>query len=507
MLKVDEKLKKYIEEKILPLYEENNIGGHGKAHIEAVIARSFELIEEFEELKKLDSNMVYVIAAFHDIGYKTNPDEHEEESAKIFKSNTEIATFFNAEQINIMAEAIAQHRASLNGEPNSDYGKLVSSADREISVENVLKRSISFQRDKHKHENPTDRQIIEYSYKKLSSKYGKSGYAKMYYQDQKYLDYLKQMQEILENKEKFIQAELKIMNENLRMNKIIVEVGSTCTKVDRYDGDKIEKLEGVTIQFKKHYNEDKGLRESDVKELIKSVNELKAISEDIYVCGTSIFRTLENTEKENFLKRFKNETGYEFNIISQESENELTVFGTTRFVNDKVCVFIGGGGSTEIAIYDKEIKETVNTKLGVIDVMQKFPDLAEDYAKTELEKVKGFIKERLNIPKDKSDILILAGGGHEKFARYSGIKYEENTLYNDKASPIMMDIETRKKETERYYKAISLDEIRNRVKDPEWWYATRAMSAFALVVAEAIGAKYIVPTDIAMAYGILEKNM
>ena len=32
------------------------------------------------------------------------------------------------------------------------------------------------------------------------------------------------------------------------------------------------------------------------------------------------------------------------------------------------------------------------------------------------------------------------------------------------------------------------------------------MSAFVLVVAEAIGAKYIVPTDIAMVYGILEND-
>ena len=35
------------------------------------------------------------------------------------------------------------------------------------------------------------------------------------------------------------------------MDKIIVEVGSTCTKVDRYNGGKIEKLEGKTIQLKK----------------------------------------------------------------------------------------------------------------------------------------------------------------------------------------------------------------------------------------------------------------
>lgn len=289
------------------------------------------------------------------------------------------------------------------------------------------------------------------------------------------------------------------------MNKIIVEVGSTVVKVDKFDGKNLERIKDITIVFKQHYNEDKSLRESDIKELIEGVNDLKSISKDIYVCGTSIFRTLDNTEKEKFLNRFKKETGYEFNIISQEEENELTVFGTTRFVDDKVCVFIGGGGSTEIAIYDKEIKESVNTKLGVIDVMQQFPDLAEDYATTDVETVKTFIKEKLNLPTEKADILILAGGGHEKFARYSGIKYEGNTLYNDNASPIMMDIETRTKETERYYKAISLDEIRKRVKDPEWWFATRAMSAFVLVVAEEIGAKYIVPTDIAMAYGILEK--
>ena len=288
------------------------------------------------------------------------------------------------------------------------------------------------------------------------------------------------------------------------MNKIIVEVGSTCTKIDQFDGENIKKLEGKTTQFKKHYNEDKELRESDIKELVKSINDLKCISKDIYVCGTSIFRTLDDVERNDFLTRFKNETGYNFDIISQERENELTVYGATRFIKDRACVFIGGGGSTEIAIYDNEIKESVNTKIGVIDVMQDFPDLAGDYATTGIEEVKNFIRERLNLPKEKADILILSGGGHEKFARMSGIKYEKNILYKDNASPIMMDIETRRKDTERYYKEISLDEIRKKVNDPDWWYATRAMCAFVLVVAEEIGAKYVVPTDISMVYGILK---
>lgn len=290
------------------------------------------------------------------------------------------------------------------------------------------------------------------------------------------------------------------------MEKIIVEVGSVCTKVDKFDGKKIERIKEKTIQFKKHYNEDKALRESDVTQLIDFINNLKKISKDIFVCGTSIFRTLSEVEKNDFIDRFQKETGYSFNIISQEQENKLTTYGATRFAKGKVCVLIGGGGSTEIAIFDKEIQESVNTKIGVIEIMQQFPDLANDIATTPLETVMEYIKPRLNLPKQKADILILAGGGHEKFARQSGIKYEKNTLYEDDASPIMMDIETRRNETKRFFTEISLDDIRVKSNDPDWWYATKAMCAFALVVAEQIGAKYIIPTDISMCYGIIDKG-
>ena len=148
------------------------------------------------------------------------------------------------------------------------------------------------------------------------------------------------------------------------LNKIIVEVGSTCTKIDIFDGNIVKRLKEVTIEFKRHYVEDKVLRENDIKKLILEINEIKNTSKDIYVCGTSIFRKLDKTQKTEFLKRFKKETGLDFNIISQEEENKLTVYGATRFVKDKACVFIGGGGSTELSIYDKKIIETANTEIG-----------------------------------------------------------------------------------------------------------------------------------------------
>ncbi len=205
MEEINKNLEEYIENNVLPQYDTNNIGGHGRDHIETVIKRSFEIVKEFN--LDVDKNMVYTIAAFHDIGYKENPDEHEEVSSEKFKQDKEIAKFFNNEQREVIAEAIVDHRASLEYEARSIYGKIVSSADRETSVNNMLTRSILYQADKHKAENPNIEQVIEYSYKKLSSKYGKGGYAKMYYPDKKYTDYLENMQELLENKEKFIKAE------------------------------------------------------------------------------------------------------------------------------------------------------------------------------------------------------------------------------------------------------------------------------------------------------------
>lgn len=284
------------------------------------------------------------------------------------------------------------------------------------------------------------------------------------------------------------------------MKKIVVEVGSTCTKVDCYDGEKIEHIKTLPIEFKKNYKKENKLDYNDVRKLIELVNSIE--SEDVFVCGTSIFRQLRENEKEEFLNLFKKETKKDFNIISQEDENIYTVKGATKHVKEAL-VFVGGGGSTEISYFNLEIKDMKNNKFGVMDILNVFPDLGNDIASTSLDVVMEYIRNKIEVPNIKTDIMILAGGGHEYFARESGIRYKENNLYVDPNETIMMDINTRIEDTKRYYTEISLDEIRKRVEEPAWWYATRAMCAFVLVVAEKVGAKYIIPTDISMIYGII----
>ena len=286
------------------------------------------------------------------------------------------------------------------------------------------------------------------------------------------------------------------------MKKIVIEVGSTVTKVDSFDGENIKHIKSVTITFKKNYKENGNkLKNEDIQKLIETVNETD--KSNLYVCGTSIFRDLKDNEKEEFLNYFKSKTGLDFYIISSEEENIYTVKGSTKVVKEAL-VFVGGGGSTEMSyVKDGKIQQMVNNNFGVMDIMHEFPDLSEDIATSKLEDVMDYIRQRIEVPNIKTDIMILAGGGHGLFARESGVRYEKNTLYEDKDEPIMMDIATRIEDTKRYYTEISMEEIKSRVEDPAWWFATRAMCAFVLVVAEKIGAKYIVPTDISMIYGIV----
>ena len=209
---INKKLKKYIDNKIMIKYKDNNYGGHGWEHIQDVIMRSFELIKKFN--LEVNPDLVYTIAAYHDIGYRQDPDNHEQVSSEIFMQDEMMKEFFNDEERTIIAEAIVDHRASLEYEARSIYGKIVSSADRAIDVDIMLKRSIAFQAEKHKSENLTIEQVIEYSFKKLSSKYGNGGYAKMYFPDDKYKNYLEKMNKLFTDKNEFIKAELDLISNN-----------------------------------------------------------------------------------------------------------------------------------------------------------------------------------------------------------------------------------------------------------------------------------------------------
>lgn len=289
------------------------------------------------------------------------------------------------------------------------------------------------------------------------------------------------------------------------MKKYFIEVGSTVTKIDSFDGKKITREKEVTILFKKNYVLENKLKKEDIDRLIETVLSLN--SKNIKIYGTSIFRKITDEQKGEFLNYFKDKTGLDFEIVSADDEGILTVKGAIKNVKGKACVFIGGGGSTEIAVCnDGKIINIYKTDFGVIDGLKEFPDLADDYAQSSLESVIEYVKDNLSMPHEKIDIIILAGGGHEKFARMSGIRYQNNTLFSDADATIMMGLKEREIDTRNYYTKTSLEAIKAKDLDPSWWDATRVMAAFVLTLAYNLESKYIVPTNIAMVHGMILRD-
>ena len=114
-----------------------------------------------------------------------------------------------------MADAVYDHRASLEGEPRSIYGKIVSSADRNTRIDQTIKRTYEY-RIKHHPEYGVE-EIIEASRQHILDKFGKKGYAteKMYFEDEEYKTFLEEISTLVIDKEKFRKRYIKVNKINI----------------------------------------------------------------------------------------------------------------------------------------------------------------------------------------------------------------------------------------------------------------------------------------------------
>ena len=206
-MQINEDLKKYIEENIFPEYSKNE-PAHNIEHIKYVISRSFKFADT---VPNINYNMVYTIAAYHDIGHHIDPKRHEIISGEIMSKDENLKNFFSEEELIVIKEAIEDHRASSDHEPRSIYGKIVSTADRNNTVEACLRRSYTY--NKKLHPEYDDEKIFEDCHFHLNDKFGKNGYAKFFFKDEEYEKFLKDIRELLSDKKKFIETQKNYINE------------------------------------------------------------------------------------------------------------------------------------------------------------------------------------------------------------------------------------------------------------------------------------------------------
>lgn len=208
---INSALQNYIETEIFPLYKRNE-SSHGIEHIQTVINRSLHIAKEYE----VNKNMVYTVASYHDLGHYINPKIHEKLSAEIFMKDDKIKKWFTKDEIQIIKEAIVDHRASSGHEPRSIYGKIISTADRTIkSIDVSIKRAYTYYINHFPGIPKKER--IQKVYEHLNDKYGLNGYAKTYLYDEEFEKAKEKFVEALSDKDTFIKR-IENVIENMEEN-------------------------------------------------------------------------------------------------------------------------------------------------------------------------------------------------------------------------------------------------------------------------------------------------
>ena len=163
----------FVELQILPRY--NAFGqSHGLGHVQRVIRNSLALAA----VTGADVNMVYVIAAYHDLGMKGPRAIHHLTGGKILMADARLRRWFSAEQLKIMKEAVEDHRASSSRAPRSIYGKIVAEADRDLEPNVVFSRAVLFGFENYPKMN--EEQMWERFQSHMREKYGRTGYLRLW---------------------------------------------------------------------------------------------------------------------------------------------------------------------------------------------------------------------------------------------------------------------------------------------------------------------------------------
>lgn len=166
-------LKEYIESEIIPRYD-NFDGAHRRDHVRSVIGQSQELSRYYD----VNPEILYAAAAYHDLGLCEGREKHHLVSGRIIRKDKTLLNWFSVEEIEVIAEAAEDHRASNETPPRSIYGKIIAESDRLIDPETVIRRTVQYGFAHYPQMNRE--QMWERTLTHLQKKYGYGGYLKLW---------------------------------------------------------------------------------------------------------------------------------------------------------------------------------------------------------------------------------------------------------------------------------------------------------------------------------------
>ena len=181
--------REYIYNEVVPKYSAFD-AAHKEDHALTVIDQAMKLMEgrnswlESQQnpaeiwLAEINQDILLAAAACHDLGLVNGREKHHLDSGEIIRNDVRLNEWFSDAEIEMIAQAAEDHRASGTSAPRSIYGMIVAEADRVIEGETIIRRTIQFG---FKHYPGLDRQAhIARAVEHLNEKYGRGGYLKLW---------------------------------------------------------------------------------------------------------------------------------------------------------------------------------------------------------------------------------------------------------------------------------------------------------------------------------------
>lgn len=206
----------YIYKVIVPKYAGFD-AAHKEDHALTVIEQAMKLLDSMQQWiavqKKVDPQWLVPVnrevlkmaAACHDLGLVNGRDRHHLDSGVIIRNDANLRQWFAEDEVEIIAQAAEDHRASGESEPRSIYGKLVAEADRVIDGQTIIRRTIQFGFKHYPHLGREGH--IARAVSHLKEKYGRGGYLKLWIPWSDNASRLNSLQDIIAN-DCAIQAEV-----------------------------------------------------------------------------------------------------------------------------------------------------------------------------------------------------------------------------------------------------------------------------------------------------------
>ena len=182
-------LQTYIYNEVVPKYSAFD-AAHKEDHALTVIDHAMKLMKgrdswldsqhQPDEIwrSEIDPNILLTAASCHDLGLVNGRERHHLDSGEIIRNDIRLREWFSEDDVEIIAQAAEDHRASGTTAPRSIYGMLVAEADRVIDGETIIRRTIQFG---FKHYPDMDREAhIVRAVEHLNEKYGRGGYLKLW---------------------------------------------------------------------------------------------------------------------------------------------------------------------------------------------------------------------------------------------------------------------------------------------------------------------------------------